>query len=98
MDWRNRKYYCASFSLEAVNMRLELIKTIPTVKIHMGREVPKQPDESTSRGYYDYLISVSSDESWELEYELKSAERRDRFCNWKEIIKNETHKLTAHMK
>jgi hypothetical protein len=39
MDWRNRKYYCASFSLEAVNMRLELIKTIPTVKIHMGREV-----------------------------------------------------------
>lgn len=95
MDWRNRKYYCASFSLEAVNMRLEIIKTIPTVKIHMGREVPKQPDESTSRGYYDYLISVSSDESLELEYEFKRAERRDRFCHWKEITRSKTHGLSA---
>lgn len=95
MDWRNRKYYCASFSLEAVNMRLEIIKTIPTVKIHMGREVPKQADESTSRGYYDYLISVSSDESLELEYELKKAERRDSFCRWKEITGSDTHGLSA---
>lgn len=91
MDWRNRKYYCVSFSLEAVNMRLEIIKIIPTVKIRMGREVPKQPDELEERGRYDYLISVLSDEASCLEYELRKAEVRDGYCKWKEIKRNDPH-------
>ena len=90
MDWRNRRYYLVSFLWGSADMRLDMIKLL-TSKIHMSREVPKQPDELEERGRYDYLISVLSDEASCLEYELRKAEVRDGYCKWKEIKRNDPH-------
>lgn len=34
MDWRDRKYYVASFSPEAYDMRMEILTNIKGVKLH----------------------------------------------------------------
>ena len=46
MDWRGRKYYVCTFSLEAVEYRVRNLKLIGNgVTIHFNTGVPRQPDE-----------------------------------------------------
>ena len=87
MDWRYRKYYCVSFDPCAHDMRVRYLKFIDGLKFHSYKDIPKQPDETEERGYYQYLISVLSDDAEAIEYELRKAERRDGWCRWKEIVK-----------
>lgn len=77
MDWRNRKYYCVSFSWEASNMRIRNLKLLDGVKI--------RPNKDAGRGHYQYLISAPIDCSEAIEYELRKAERNDSWCDWAEI-------------
>ena len=85
MDWRRRKYYYVNFCVSARDMRLEFLKLIDEIKIHPYKNIPKQPDETEKRGYYQFLLSVPFNCAKTLEYELKKAERRDDYCIWKEI-------------
>ena len=55
------------------------------IKIHAYRKVTKQTDELDERGRYQFLLSIPSDCQDSVEYELRKAERRDEWCNWKEI-------------
>jgi hypothetical protein len=89
MDWRSRKYYLASFSPEARDMRIQHIKLLSDkVRMHPSHTMPKQPDESEERGRYQYIISCLCTECESLEYELRKAERNDDYCRWKEIKQN----------
>lgn len=88
MDWRNRKYYCVKFHWLSHNMRLDILKNIYGIKLRPYKEVPKQPDELEERYFYNYMISIPSDCAEDVEYELRKAERRDGFCEWKEIKEN----------
>ena len=85
MDWRNRKYYCVSFSFTSIEMRLNYLKLIKGIKMHPYRAIAKQPDEIEERGHYQYLLSVSHKSSNLVEFELRKAERNDGYCFWKEI-------------
>lgn len=86
MDWRARKYYVASFSPEARNMRLETIKCIGKgIKIHFHNPVPKQPDEVEERGNYECVIGCNYGQAEAIEYELRKAEHNDGYCLWKEV-------------
>ena len=89
MDWRARKYYVATFSPEAKDMRIRHLKLIGNgVTIHFNSGVPKQPDEVEERGSYLCVIRCKYDQAETVEYELRKAERRDDFCSWKEIKQN----------
>lgn len=87
MDWRNRKYYIARFSLESYDMRVQLFKNIPGVRLHNPAKYhdAKLPDEKEARGYYQFLIGCRDDISDLVEYELRKAKRRDMYSWWKEI-------------
>lgn len=74
MDWRSRKYYAATFSIEAQDMRIRHLKLIGNgVKIHFGRDT------------YLCIIGCNTDQCDAVEYELRKAERNDDYCMWKEI-------------
>lgn len=88
MDWRNRKYYCVKFDHHTHNMRLDILKLIDKIKLRSYQDVSKQPDELEERGRYHFMIGVPSDYADSVEYELRKAERRDKFCIWKEIKQN----------
>ena len=48
MNWRDRKYYVASFSPEAYDMRMKILKSIEGVKLHSSTNHKintKFPDE-----------------------------------------------------
>lgn len=86
MDWRARKYYVATFSPEAKDMRIRILKLIGKgITIHFNNGVPKQPDEYEERGRYQCVIGCMSNQAEAVEYELRKAERRDDYCIWKEI-------------
>lgn len=91
MDWRNRKYYCVSLHPSSYEMRREYLKLIDGVKLHPYKDIPKQPTEQEERGRYQFLVSVPFDAVDVLEFELRKAQRRDYWCNWKEI-KQDTSK------
>ena len=95
MDWRGRKYYTASFSPEAQDMRVEIIKDIPKVKLHYpGKSDYRDrfPDETEPRGLYRILIGCNYDVSESVEYELRKAERNDDCSSWKEIQRDTSKK------
>lgn len=86
MDWRARKYYVATFSPEAKDMRIRYLKLIGNgVTIHFNSGVLKQPDEVEDRGRYLCVVGCKYDQAEAVEYELRKAERRDDYCFWKEI-------------
>lgn len=86
MDWRGRKYYVCTFSLEAVEHRVRNLKLIGNgVTIHFNTGVPRQPDEIEERGHYLCVIGCTYDQSEAVEYELRKSERNDYYCSWKEI-------------
>lgn len=86
MDWRARKYYVATFSPEAKDMRVRNLKLIGKgVTIHFNSGVPQQPDEVEERGKYLCVIGCMYNQYDAVEYELRKAERNDDYCSWKEI-------------
>lgn len=86
MDWRARKYYAATFSIEAQDMRVRNLKLIGKgVTVHFSRNIPKQPDEIEERDTYLCVIGCNVDQGNAVEYELRKAERNDDYCMWKEI-------------
>jgi hypothetical protein len=93
MDWRARRYYVATFSPEAKNMRIQILKLIGKgVTIHFNSGIPKQPDEVEERGRYMCIIGCKYGQSEMVEYELRKAERRDCYCFWKEIKRDTSKK------
>lgn len=84
MDWRYKKYYLVSFSWESYQMRIDILKSIG-VKFTPYKKVPKQPDETITRGFYQFMISVPYDKWQSVEYELRKAERNDYSCKWREL-------------
>jgi hypothetical protein len=85
MDWRKRTYYCATFDYRANDYRMSVIKNIPGLRVHPNRPMPKQHDEITERGNYQYVLSVPVESAETLEYELRKAVRNDDFSKWKKI-------------
>ena len=93
MDWRARKYYVATFSLESKDMRIRNLKLIGKgVTVHFNIGVPKQPDEVEERGQYLCVIGCNYYQSESVEYELRKAERNDDYCFWKEIKRDMSKK------
>lgn len=88
MDWRDRKYYVASFSPEAYDMRMEILKSIEGVKLHPSTNHKintKFSDEKELRGSYHVLIGCKADIKDIVEFELRKAERNDWWAKWKEV-------------
>lgn len=86
MDWKDRKYYAASFDWRAADYRLGILKHIPGLRLHPCRPMPKQPDEIKERGHYQYIIGVPIKSADALEYELRKAVRNDFSGRWEEIL------------
>jgi hypothetical protein len=79
VDRRERDYYLVSLDYLSYNYRLGQIKIcVPSLKLHDSKK-----HEITSR--YQQMFSCRKNESESLEYELRKAERRDRFCDWEKI-------------
>jgi hypothetical protein len=85
MDWRFKKYYTASFYFNSLDYRIEILKQIPSIKIHTFKKMLEIQDEANSRGLYQILISCDFDKCEIVEYELRKAERNNPWCNWQEI-------------
>lgn len=88
MDWRNRKYYVASFSPDSYEMRIRILKNIEGVKLNPSTNHKintKFPDEKEPRSYYHVLIGCKTDLNLIVEFELRKAERNDWCSSWKEI-------------
>lgn len=92
VDWRNRKYYVARFSLRESEYRLRILKLISGVRIHCptqltsGNWFKSIHDETEPRGYYHYLIGCPTDVSEAVEFELRKSQRfDDNYNTWKEI-------------
>jgi hypothetical protein len=95
MDWRSRKYYVAKFSPESYDMRIEILKNIGEIKLHSPTKCDfniKLPDEKEPRGHYHVLIGCRIDKKDIVEFELRRAERRDMYSNWKEIQRDTSKK------
>lgn len=89
MDWRGRKYYTVFFDNSSIEMRMGYLKNIPGIKFIPYKDIFKQPDELEERGIYHVLIGVPIESYEAVEYELRKAERNDRFCKWKEVKKQD---------
>lgn len=89
MDWRNRHYYLIKFHPFTEEMRLGCLQLNSSVKIRTWQPVPKQQDEAIERPYYHYMISCNDDDYEDVEYELRKAVRRDKYCWWTELKHNE---------
>lgn len=86
MDWRGRCYYTVSFDWYSHNMRAEILKNIPSVRLHSYKKAEKQPDEIEQRPKsYQWLIGCRYSDKEAVEFELRKAERNDMWCDWKEI-------------
>jgi hypothetical protein len=90
MDWRNRKYYVASFSILDNDYTIEQLRLIDSIRIHNPTELIAQnyaikfDDEIEPRYSYQYLISCKTEYSDAVEYELRKAQRNGN-AHWKEI-------------
>ena len=79
MDKRYRKYYLVSLCPYSYDMRLSYINIcVPTLKMHSAK-----PHNGLIQ--YQQLFSCRNEDIESLEYELRKAQRRDRFCDWVEI-------------
>ena len=83
MDYRERKYYFVKFAWHSYDMRMEIIKNIPTVKISSpylrfvnDRNAFAKLVHSIDF-YPQMLVSCRKEHCECLEYELRKAERRD---------------------
>jgi len=95
MDWRGRKYYTASFSYEAHDMRIEILKNIPKVRLHYSNGSDysiRFSDETELRGLYHILIGCDCSVSESVEYELRKAQRNDYNSSWIEIHRDTSKK------
>ena len=71
MDYRNRRYFIVNFSGISHNMRVDIVKDIPSVKIRR---------DSYYSGRNQMMIGCSKDYCEALLYEIRKAKRNDGFC------------------
>lgn len=92
MDYRLRKYYFVSFAWDSHDMRMEIIKNIPTVKIsnpylNCTKVICGNRCADLNEMYYkirkhirfrpQMVVSCHKKYAEQLEYELRKAVRRD---------------------
>ena len=83
MDYRERNYYLARIDYCSYDMRMRYFKlAAPSLKIHAPydhiKSNSKIQDHLDNR-YWQMMLSCRQEDSEALEYELRKAERRDRF-------------------
>lgn len=92
MDYRLRKYYFVSFAWSSYDMRMEIIKNIPTVKIsspylNCTKVICGNRCADLNEMYYkirkhigfkpQMIVSCHKKHAEQLEYELRKTVRRD---------------------
>ena len=70
MDFRYKAYYLVKFRNGHNEYRIGQIKCITSSKFH------------SNNGEDSFIISVDKQDSDNLEYELRKAERNDGYCKW----------------
>ena len=82
MDYRNRDYYLATIDYVSYDMRLKNYKlAAPSLKIHSPYNHVKNTynrDYIDGR-YWQMMLSCKKEDSEALEYELRKAERNDKY-------------------
>ena len=76
MDFRNRRYFIVNFDCLSHNMRVDIIKNIPTVKIRR---------DSYYSGRNQMMIGCHEDYCDILLFELRKAKRNDGYCTCVEL-------------
>ena len=76
MDARNRKYFVVNFHWSSHNMRVGIIKQIPTVKIRR---------DTYYSGMNQMMIGCHNDYCDALLFELRKAKRNDGYCTCFEL-------------
>lgn len=76
MDFTNRRYFIVNFSGLSHNMRVDIIKEIPTVKIRR---------DSYYSGRNQMMVGCHEDYSYLLLFELRKAKRNDGYCTCHEL-------------
>lgn len=83
MDYRNRNYYFVTIDYYSYNMRLSMYQwAAPSLKIHSPYNHVKWNDkkkDSLNGSYWQMMLSCKKEDSEALEYELRKAERNDRY-------------------
>ena len=78
MDFTSRRYFIVNFSGLSHNMRVDIIKQIPTVKIRRGRA-------TYYSGRNQMMIGCNSKYCDTLLFELRKAKRNDGCCECHEL-------------
>lgn len=82
MDYRNRNYYLATIDYLSYNMRLKFYKlAAPSLKIHSPYNHIKNTynRDYVDGRYWQMMLSCKKEDSEALEYELRKAERNDKY-------------------
>ena len=95
MDYRNRKYYLATFQWTSYEMRIANLKMIsPALKINPpynhfknGKEYDGENTKGKSSSYWQMMISCNKKDAEAVEYELRKAARNERNSYFLEITK-----------
>lgn len=85
MDYRNRNYYLVTIDYASYDMRLKIYKLVaPSLKIHSPYNHIKCSDRKrdlVNGSYWQMMLSCKKEDSENLEYELRKAERNDNDYN-----------------
>ena len=83
MDYRNRDYYLATIYYVSYDMRLKYYKlAAASLKIHSPYNHIKGSSTLQDRAnnyYWQMMLSCRKEDSESLEYELRKAERNDKY-------------------
>ena len=82
MDYRNRNYYLANIDYVSYDMRLKIFKLVtPSLKIHppYNHVKNKHQHDYVDGLSWQMMLSCKKEDSEALEYELRKAERNDRY-------------------
>ena len=78
MDFTNRRYFIVNFSGLSHNMRVNIIKQIPSVKIRRGRT-------TYYSGRNQMMIGCNNKYCDILLFEIRKAKRNDGYCTCHEL-------------
>ena len=82
MDYRERNYYLVTIDYISYDMRLKYYKlAAPSLKIHAPYNHIKNSNSSDRIDgmYWQMMLSCKKEDSEALEYELRKAERNDKY-------------------
>ena len=87
MDFRERNYYLASISVfESYDMRLSYFKlAAPSLIVRPCNDRLYALGVALGLKHPNLYLSCRKDECEDLEYELRKAERRDKYSKWVQI-------------